>query len=208
MLIFIFEEHTILTLRNSPHGNYFPAQFISSHYCNGVIKRVSGNRFSYLSSHSIVSIITSTSPLKIILADDDPDDTDLFKEAISKSSAVIHLQTVEDGEQLMKALKVQSASLPDLVFLDLNMPKKNGMDCLKEIRNNLITKALPVIIFSTSSSINDVNETYTLGANLYLKKPDTFKELVEFTSKVVSFNWTEHKPYPDRAKFILSSDTM
>lgn len=92
----------------------------------------------------------SSIPLKILLADDDIDDCIFFKTVIEELSVPFELTTVNDGEQLMKHLFQHSETLPDIIFLDLSMPRKNGFECLCEIKDNEVLKDIPVVMFSTS----------------------------------------------------------
>ena len=114
----------------------------------------------------------------IILADDDSDDRDLFVEAVNFFDPTINVITRRDGEQLMEFLGNDRASF-DLIFLDLNMPRKNGKECLTEIRANRKLSNTPVIIYTTSLNPVDIEETYGLGANFFLRKPNSFEELKE-----------------------------
>ena len=90
--------------------------------------------------------------LNILLADDDIDDCKFFSDALDALPVSTNLKTLNDGEQLMNYLFENSDSLPDVVFLDINMPRKNGLDCLLEIKTNSKLKDLPVVILSTSNS--------------------------------------------------------
>ncbi len=108
----------------------------------------------------------------ILVADDDTDDLELFQSAIDESCAHISLTTATDGEILLNLL--DNISKPDAIFLDLNMPRKNGKECLVEIRNKSEFKDVPVIIFSTSNQPAEINFCMTNGANHYITKPQTF----------------------------------
>jgi CheY-like chemotaxis protein len=125
-------------------------------------------------------------PLMILLADDDESDRLLFKEAFGelKIKSVVH--TVNNGRQLMDYLRKKDATLPHLIFLDLNMPRKNGLECLKEIRSNEKFKKIPIAIYSTSAFKIDIDETFSNGANVYIKKPSDFNILKQLLTKVVS----------------------
>jgi CheY-like chemotaxis protein len=125
-------------------------------------------------------------PLMILLADDDESDRLLFKEAFEdlKIKSVVH--TVNNGKQLVDYLTKKDAVLPDLIFLDLNMPRKNGLTCLKEIRSNKIYKEILIAIYSTSASKNDMEETFRNGANVYIKKPSDFNILKQLLAKILS----------------------
>lgn len=122
-------------------------------------------------------------PIQILLADDDKDDCFLFREALSEIPVQTHLETVHDGEQLMNYLGEHSDQLPDVLFLDLNMPRKNGFECLSEIKFNDKLKNLPVIMFSTSYPRDmhyeqDIMKLlYKIGAMDYIRKPENFNQL-------------------------------
>lgn len=140
----------------------------------------------------------------IILADDDGDDRELFTEAMEDVGKNIKLETVSDGEGLMNLLKSKDV-LPDLIFVDLNMPNKNGKECLREIRGSDLLRHIPVIIYSTSSSPRDIEETFEKGANLYVTKPSTFADLKQITSTVINMNWDIHKPNSDKKNYLFNT---
>ena len=126
--------------------------------------------------------------MRIMLADDDSDDRDLFTEAVNEH--VADVDSVWNGVQLMKVLH-QKEELPDLIFLDLNMPEKGGKECLFEIRNDDRLKHIPVIIYSTSSSKKDIEETYELGASLYITKPNSFADLRKTIKGILNLDWKQ-----------------
>src|SRR5215207_11517242 len=114
----------------------------------------------------------------LLLADDDEDDCDFFKEALDELLLPTSLVTVNDGVQLMDFLSESGAeNLPDILFLDLNMPRKNGLECLTEIKQLEEYKNLPVIIFSTSLDRDIVDLVYGKGAVYYIQKPGEFSKL-------------------------------
>jgi CheY-like chemotaxis protein len=131
-------------------------------------------------------------PLEILLADDDRDDRFLFGEALSEIQIKATLATVQDGEELMQYLENNSPALPDILFLDLNMPKKNGFECLMEIKAHHSLKQLPVIMFSTSYPRdllyeNDIiSMLLKLGAQDYIRKPEHFSELKTILYSILS----------------------
>ena len=114
--------------------------------------------------------------LNILLADDDQDDCLFFKEALNELLISTHLTTVHDGEQLMHLLHDETSELPDVLFLDLNMPRKNGFECLSEIKQSKKLKRLTVIIFSTSFEQEVVNLLYKNGAQYFIRKPSEFSQ--------------------------------
>ena len=109
------------------------------------------------------------------MAEDDEEDVDIFKDALADLNLNVHLTVFTNGMLLMNHLE-KSDNLPDLVFLDLNMPLKNGLQCLKEIKSSNKYKSLNTIILSTSSNELQKEEMYNHGANLFLTKASTYKE--------------------------------
>lgn len=141
--------------------------------------------------------------MNIALADDDADDRMLFEEAIEEIEIETQLSLFKDGKQLMDYLLASPTALPEIVFLDLNMPIKNGMQCLKEIRMHDSLRELCVAIYSTSSSEQDIEETFVHGANIYINKPNSFEELKKAIEKVLRLNWQYHTSVLDRDNFLL-----
>jgi len=142
--------------------------------------------------------------LHIMLADDDEDDRLFFKEAFEEVKIKYDITTFNDGEQLMQYLNQDENPLPDIIFLDLNMPRKSGMECLKEIRQNDRLKKISVAIYSTSSSEQDIEDTFVAGANVYIKKPNDFNMLKKVLSDVVHINWQYIVDGLNKDSFILS----
>ena len=142
--------------------------------------------------------------LKILLADDDKDDRLFFKMALDALATSTELETVVDGEKLMAYLAENSTNLPDVLFLDLNMPRKNGFECLTEIRHNNTLKNLPVIIFSTSYEQEVVNQLFINGAKYFMRKPAEFTQLKKIIEKTVEL--ISHKKIikPLRETFVLT----
>lgn len=112
--------------------------------------------------------------LNILLADDDTDDCIFFEQAIESLKPTPHLKTVNDGEHLMNYLYENLTNLPTVLFLDINMPRKNGFECLAEIKRDANLKHLPVIMFSTSFEQDVVNQLYQNGAHYFIRKPSEF----------------------------------
>jgi CheY-like chemotaxis protein len=138
-----------------------------------------------------------TEPITILLADDDPDDRQLTKEAFAECHLVNAVHFVEDGEQLMDYLlrrgnyaSMAKAPLPGLILLDLNMPRKDGREALKEIKAHPDLRRIPIVVLTTSKAEEDILRTYDLGVNSYVTKPVTFQSLVD-TVKVLGKYWFE-----------------
>ncbi len=143
---------------------------------------------------------------KIFLADDDSDDRDFFEEALKELNVPTQLTVAKDGVELMATLEkfvTIPPPPPHVIFLDLNMPHKNGFECLEEIRKNPKLKDIPVAIFSTTSSENAVDTTYSLGANCYICKPTSHKLLIKAIETVLSLElWLDNQKLPIE-KFVL-----
>lgn len=142
----------------------------------------------------------------VLLADDDIDDRELFEEVMAEINAGIKVQVVEDGLQLMEILNEANNALPDLIFLDLNMPRKDGKECLREIKNNDRLRNLPVVIYSTSSHSHDIRDTHGIGANLYIRKPNTFSGQVSVIKKVLSLDLEKLMAHPPLQSFVIYPD--
>ena len=119
----------------------------------------------------------NTKHLNILLADDDLDDCNFFKHALEELSLSAHLTTVHGGEELMHYLSENTAHLPHVLFLDINMPRKNGLECLSEIKRNPTLKDIPVVMFSTSNSWDTINMLFKSGSHVYIHKPSDFTQL-------------------------------
>lgn len=142
-------------------------------------------------------------PLFILLADDDEADRLLFTEVFSELKIKTIVVTVNNGMQLMEWFNEKHALLPHLLFLDLNMPRKNGLECLKEIRSNQKLKNISIAIYSTSNSEKDINETFRNGANIYITKPTDFNTLKQVLEKAVSTGYQYKDETMNKENFLL-----
>lgn len=141
----------------------------------------------------------------VLLADDDEDDRLIFKEALEQTGLNVKLTLMHNGVQLMEYLEQQKGKeLPHILFLDLNMPLKGGIECLKEIRDDDVLQGLSVAIYSTSASEEDIENTFIEGANVYIKKPNDFNRLVKVLDHVITVNWQYHTSDLNKANFVLS----
>jgi CheY-like chemotaxis protein len=140
----------------------------------------------------------------ILLADDDKDDSFLFQEILDELPLSTHLTTVFNGEQLMQLLHETKEQLPDVLFLDLNMPRKNGFDCLLEIKGSEKLKFLSVIIFSTSYEPEVVSLLYENGAHYYIRKPNSYRQLKKLIHQALILTETTYIKNPPHEKFVLS----
>ncbi len=133
----------------------------------------------------------------ILVADDDPDDRMLIKEAFEENRIINTVEFVEDGEQLLAYLRREGAyadlagqPYPGLVLLDLNMPKRDGREALADIKADAALRRIPVVVLTTSKADEDIIRTYGLGVSSFITKPVTFEGLVEIT-RVLTQYWTE-----------------
>lgn len=144
-------------------------------------------------------IIKEKISLTILIAEDDPDDRVLTKEAFEENYLLNNLYFVEDGEELMNYLykkgKYVDKPLPNLILLDLNMPRKDGREALKEIKTHPEFRKIPVIILTTSKAEEDIIKTYDLGVNSFITKPVSFFDFVEVT-KILGKYWFEMVELP------------
>src|SRR5690606_2232641 len=141
-------------------------------------------------------------PIVILMADDDADDRMLTRDALAESRVLNELRFVEDGEELMDYLKRRGkfedadAPRPGLILLDLNMPKKDGLEALKEIKSDPDLRRIPIVVMTTSKAEEDIFRSYDFGASSFITKPVTFDRLVELM-KALGDYWVEFVELPD-----------
>lgn len=130
----------------------------------------------------------------ILVADDDADDRELIKVAFEENAANVEINFVENGEELLHYLHRQGKyadedkyPYPSLILLDLNMPKRDGRETLRSIKEDHRLKALPIVILTTSTAPKDVAKCYELGVNSYMIKPTNFNELIQFAGMIYSY---------------------
>ena len=140
----------------------------------------------------------------ILMADDDPDDCLMIKEALEESPLACDLYYVEDGEELMDYLYhrgkysvPETSPAPGLILLDLNMPKKDGREALKEIKADQGLKRIPIVVLTTSKAEEDIQRTYNLGVNSFISKPVSFESLVEIMKTLTKY-WFEIVELPHK----------
>ena len=145
----------------------------------------------------------TTDFINICLADDDEDDRLFFTDAFDELKINTKVSTFNDGVELMDYLNHEDSILPNVLFLDLNMPKKNGVECLLEIKKNQKLNDIAIAIYSTSSSEEHIEETFVNGANIYIKKPNDFEDLKKILSEVVTINWQYHTSGLNKDNFLM-----
>jgi CheY-like chemotaxis protein len=122
----------------------------------------------------------------ILLIDDDRDDTELFKEAVENIDPTISFYSFDDGNEAIEALVTEGISLPDMVFLDINMPSVSGWDCLRRLKKTDALRGIPVIMYTTSSLTREKEIAYDLGASGFITKPEDYKALKEMVNVILS----------------------
>ena len=142
---------------------------------------------------------------RIFLADDDDDDCTIFEDALSELNSEAKLTVTNDGVELLDTLNKTVPPPPDVIFLDLNMPRKNGFESLKEIRGIKKLKDIPVVILSTSSNTEIIDKTFDLGANYYICKPTSYPLLTKMIAKVLALTPEQLNGQPQRHEFVLAS---
>lgn len=129
----------------------------------------------------------------IVLTDDDEDDREFFTSAVQSTHPHIKLLIFNDGVGLKDYLKDKPAEKPQLIFLDINMPRLNGFQVLESIRKEYSPDEMPVIMYTTSSSETDIDLAQKLGANMFFRKPNDFKILKHLVGKVLSMDWSSDR---------------
>ncbi|NBL64929.1 response regulator [Flavobacterium sp. NST-5] len=132
----------------------------------------------------------SQSQLQVILIDDDREEHFLFREALAEIANDVHFVSYADPSQLFHHLQNDELDKPDIIFLDLNMPQINGIECLERIRQNQQLNNVKVVIYSTSKTKNDIHNCFLKGADLYVSKPNSFSDLGQMFQRVFATNWT------------------
>lgn len=143
------------------------------------------------------SVKTERESVVILMADDDPDDCILAEEALREARLINQLHTVQDGEELIEYLRGEgryaapgSAPRPGLILLDLNMPRKDGREALRDIKSDPALRRIPIVVLTTSHAEEDILRTYDLGVNSFCTKPVTFEGLVRLMQTLACY-WFE-----------------
>lgn len=139
--------------------------------------------------------------IEILLVEDNPGDVGLTKEALKEGQIKNNLSVVEDGEEALRYLhkegKYTRATRPDFIFLDLNLPKKNGQEVLREIKSDKDLKQIPVIVLTTSKAKEDIKKAYDNYANCYITKPDNLEQFANIARTIKDFWRTVVKLPPE-----------
>jgi len=130
----------------------------------------------------------------VLIIDDDDDDRSLFSDALGEVSSAVKCLSIGDGHEGLAMLRNETEDLPDLIFLDLNMPRLNGKQCLEEIKKIPKLSHIPVIMYSTTKRWEDVEETQKLGAAYFLTKPALFNEICNAIKMLLEVKWEKNAP--------------
>jgi len=144
-------------------------------------------------------------PFWIVLTDDDEDDREIFQNALEEVSPETRLILFENGADLLDALKQENNKLPDILFLDINMPVKNGFDTLAAIRQSEKLAGLCIIMYSTSDNGADIEKAQHAGANGYVQKPYSHKNLKAVLTKILAMDWKNPCEVLDEQNFVLTA---
>ena len=135
--------------------------------------------------------ISEGKPIEILLVEDSPSDAALTVEALKAGKVVNKLNLVEDGVEAMAYLKCEGkyakATRPDLIMLDLNLPRKDGREVLAELKNDPVLKTIPIIVLTTSRSDKDILQSYQLNANCFITKPVDFAHFIDVVKSIEQF---------------------
>ena len=142
-------------------------------------------QFFELYAFKLLNLRCMKKPEKVFIIDDDNDDVELFIEAVNSVDPSIQCYNAFNSDDALKKLMYTMEILPDIIFLDLNMPGINGKQCLTEIKKSEKLKDIPVVIYTTSSFHKDIEETKKLGASHFLTKPSSFSDTCKILSEII-----------------------
>lgn len=145
-----------------------------------------------------------TTPYLIALADDDQDDREIFTDVCAEMDISIKVRSFENGLKLLEYLNLPDVEMPYILFLDINMPIKDGFETLNEIRNKIELMELCVIIYSTSTTSFDVKKAKKLGANGFLQKPASYAKLKAAIQKILDTDWSDPCSHLDEMEFVIA----
>lgn len=140
--------------------------------------------------------------LNVLFVDDDSDESYLFNEALEQAGLTITLNRATNGNNLISYLHTNQ-TIPDLVIMDINMPYKDGVEALTEIRNDPRFAKLPLVIYSTNKNEKSINSCYEKGANLFVIKPNDFDGMLRVVKKIYSMDW-KNPIQPSREEFVIA----
>jgi CheY-like chemotaxis protein len=138
---------------------------------------------------------------RVLFAEDDDDDFEMFKDVITDLGLKVVVSRAENGDMLLRILR---ENIPDMLFLDIRMPCKDGKDCLLKIRTNPKFDHLPIIVYSSINNPETIEFCFRQGTNMYVLKPSSFSELKEVVQRIFSVDWKRVRYYPNLSNFVLN----
>jgi DNA-binding response OmpR family regulator len=147
--------------------------------------------------------LTETKSTNVMIAEDDDDDFFIFSVAISETGFTVILKRAEDGELLMKLLEEE---IPDILFLDLLMPLKDGKQSLQELRSNRRYDSMPIVVYTALDDLETVEYCYRQGSNLYTIKPNSIEDLKTALQRILAINWKKTMYFPPKAEYIVGKN--
>lgn len=143
-------------------------------------------------------------PIYVLIADDNESDRIFFREAFKEIKIKTVVKAVNDGEELMNYLSRRVNNLPNILFLDLNMPRKSGMECLLDIKRLDHLKHMAIAIYSGSTSEEVVEQAFVNGANVFIRKPNDIGTLKNLLEEIITINWQYQTSGLNRDNFLLN----
>ncbi len=140
----------------------------------------------------------------VLIADDDNDDFDILSDLIKNLELNVVVSRADNGDVLMRLIDTK---IPDLLFLDLILPYKNGRDCIREIRSDRKFDSLPIIVYTSLRDMESIEFCYRWGTNLFVHKPHVYTDIGEIVKRIFSINWKKIRYYPTRSEFVLNPET-
>jgi CheY-like chemotaxis protein len=147
-------------------------------------------------------------PVKILLAEDDKDDQELFIDALDAADVPSEVTAVENGQELVDTLRDKSQPDPDIIFIDINMPVKGGKQALEEIKGDKELRDIPAVMLSTWDHPSDIEDAFEKGADLYVQKPNSFSGFVLLLKKVFFLHWAKALLGPVKKLFFVSEKNI
>lgn len=129
-------------------------------------------------------------PFEMLLIEDDEDDVRLTQEALKDSKVIVNFSLASDGEDGLRRLRAPRSARPDLILLDLNLPRMSGREVIKELKSDDALKGIPVVVLTTSEAESDIAKCYNLGANCYITKPVDFQQFIRIIKAIDDFWFT------------------
>jgi CheY-like chemotaxis protein len=143
-----------------------------------------------------------TPSMRILLVEDDIDDSMFFRDALNETGLNVELKIATRCNNILNVIGTNPATMPHLIFLDLHMPMVSGHECLQSIRSVSYLHSIPIIIYSTSASSYDIEDTFAGGATLYLTKPSSFQLLINALKNILQLDWRNYEREKTRLNFV------